>query len=128
MISGRNFTKTADFLQKEVPMTNLTKTSDYFYDLPQELIAQEPIEPRDHSRLLFMNKETGELSDKHFYDVVDLLETGGVQSAREILRQQNIVNYLKALHADGAKRDLVAPLWSGDKKRVLNYLNKVLSE
>ena len=57
-------------------MTNLTKTSDYFYDLPQELIAQEPIEPRDHSRLLFMNKETGELSDKHFYDVLDLLETG----------------------------------------------------
>ncbi len=48
-----------------------------------------------------------EQRDLFFDAVFDLLETGGVQSAREILRPQNIVNYLKALHADGAKRDLI---------------------
>jgi S-adenosylmethionine:tRNA ribosyltransferase-isomerase len=45
-------------------------------DLPKELIAQTPIEPRDASRLLTLNKETGELAHKHFYDIVDCLMPG----------------------------------------------------
>lgn len=49
------------------------KTKDFYYDLPKELIAQTPIEPRDASRLLTLNKETGELAHKHFYDIVDCL-------------------------------------------------------
>lgn len=57
-------------------MTPLTKTSDYFYDLPTELIAQEPMEPRDHSRLLLMDKQSGELQDKRFFDIADYLESG----------------------------------------------------
>ncbi len=52
------------------------KTSDYFYDLPEELIAQTPIEPRDNSRLLVFNKENGELEHKHFYDIADYLNSG----------------------------------------------------
>ena len=40
----------------------MTKTSDYYYDLPQELIAQTPLERRDSSRLMVLNKETGEIS------------------------------------------------------------------
>lgn len=52
------------------------KTSDFYYDLPEELIAQTPIEPRDNSRLLVFNKETGELSHKHFYNVFDYLKAG----------------------------------------------------
>ena len=55
--------------------TNL-KTKDFYYDLPKELIAQTPIEPRDASRLLTLNKETGELSHKHFYDIIDCLMPG----------------------------------------------------
>ena len=43
------------------------KTSDFYYDLPEELIAQTPIEPRDSSRLLVMDRETGKLEHKHFY-------------------------------------------------------------
>ena len=35
------------------------KTSDFYYDLPEELIAQTPIEPRDHSRLMVLDKKTG---------------------------------------------------------------------
>lgn len=52
------------------------KTHDFFYELPEELIAQTPIEPRDHSRLLYCNKGTGEVCDKHFYDIIDYLNEG----------------------------------------------------
>ena len=52
------------------------KKSDYFYNLPPELIAQEPAEPRDHSRLLVMGRETGVLADRHFYDLPDFLNPG----------------------------------------------------
>lgn len=51
-------------------------TKDFFYDLPQERIAQTPVEPRDFSRMLYMNRNTGELSHKHFYDVYDYLQEG----------------------------------------------------
>lgn len=51
-------------------------TSDFYFDLPKELIAQTPIEPRDHSRMLCLDRNTGKLAHKHFYDIVDLLEPG----------------------------------------------------
>ena len=52
------------------------KTSDFYFDLPEELIAQHPADQRDHSRLMHLNRETGEIEHKHFYDVIDLLEPG----------------------------------------------------
>lgn len=52
------------------------KTSDFAYDLPQELIAQEPLKERDHSRLLVMDRRTGALDDRHFYDLPGLLRPG----------------------------------------------------
>lgn len=52
--------------------------STYYYDLPQELIAQTPVEPRDHSRLLVYKRETGEVFHKHFYDIIDFLQKGDV--------------------------------------------------
>ena len=52
------------------------KTKDFWYDLPQELIAQTPLEKRDSSRLLVMDKKTGELSHRHFYDIVEYLNPG----------------------------------------------------
>ena len=54
------------------------KTSDFYYALPQELIAQTPIEPRDHSRLLVYHKDNGSIEHKHFYDVIDYLQKGDV--------------------------------------------------
>lgn len=50
--------------------------SDFFYDLPEELIAQHPADKRDHSRLFLFNKSTGEFDHKHFYNIVDYLEGG----------------------------------------------------
>lgn len=52
--------------------------TDFDYDLPQELIAQHPMEPRDHSRLLVVDKKTGEIEHKHFYDLVNCLKPGDV--------------------------------------------------
>ena len=52
------------------------KTSDFYYDLPPELIAQTPLDRRDGSRLLTLNKETGEYRHLHFYDLPGLLRPG----------------------------------------------------
>ncbi len=54
------------------------KTSDFFYELPPELIAQTPIEPRDHSRMLTYSRKTGNIEHKHFYDLVDYLTPNDV--------------------------------------------------
>ncbi len=53
-----------------------TKTSDYYYDLPEELIAQTPIEPRDSSRLLVVGRGDGSLRHSVFRNIVDFLEPG----------------------------------------------------
>ena len=52
------------------------KTHDFWYDLPEELIAQTPLEQRDTSRLLAMDRRTGELEHKHFYNILDYLKPG----------------------------------------------------
>jgi len=52
------------------------KTADFDYNLPRELIAQEPLWPRDHSRLMVVNKTTQTVEHRHFYDFLDYLKTG----------------------------------------------------
>ena len=52
------------------------KRSDFYYDLPQELIAQTPVEPRDCSRLLAVSKETGDIRHLTFRDIIDFLKEG----------------------------------------------------
>ena len=52
------------------------KTSDFYYDLPQELIAQTPIQQRDASRLMTLDRSTGETRHCHFYDLPDFLRPG----------------------------------------------------
>lgn len=54
------------------------KTSDFFYDLPKDLIAQHPMENRDESRLMLVNKMTGEVGHKKFYNIIDFLNPGDV--------------------------------------------------
>ncbi len=57
---------------------DLLLKSSYYYDLPEELIAQTPIEPRDNSRLLVYHKNCDKIEHKHFYDIVDYLKKGDV--------------------------------------------------
>lgn len=52
------------------------KKSDFYFDLPEELIAQTPIEQRDHARLLHLDKKTGTLEHRHFYEITDYLHPG----------------------------------------------------
>ena len=52
------------------------KTSDFYYDLPEELIAQEPLKDRTSSRLMILDKKTGEIHHKVFRDIIDFLEEG----------------------------------------------------
>ena len=52
------------------------KTSDFWYDLPEELIAQTPLQQRDSSRLLVLDRVTGEMTHRHFYDILDYLNPG----------------------------------------------------
>lgn len=52
------------------------KTHDFWYDLPEELIAQTPLEKRDDSRLMVLDRDTGKVSHKHFYDIIDYLQPG----------------------------------------------------
>ncbi len=52
------------------------KTSDFYFDLPEELIAQDPLEDRSSSRLLVLNKETGELKHSVFKSIIDYLNPG----------------------------------------------------
>ena len=54
------------------------KTEDFNYDLPESLIAQTPLKDRDTSRLMVLDKATGEIEHKHFYDIIDYLEEGDV--------------------------------------------------
>ncbi len=52
------------------------KRQDFFYHLPEEQIAQEPTTPRDHSRMLVIDRASGAREDKHFYDIIDYLQPG----------------------------------------------------
>ena len=52
------------------------KTQDFYYDLPEELIAQTPLEQRDSSRLLVLDRNNGNLEHRHFFDIVDFLRPG----------------------------------------------------
>lgn len=52
------------------------KTVDFYYDLPEKLIAQTPLEPRDSSRMMVLNRNSGDICHKHFYDIIDYLNEG----------------------------------------------------
>lgn len=57
-------------------METSLNTKDFYYDLPEELIAQTPVEPRDASRLLILDKNSGAVSHRHFHDVLEYLKPG----------------------------------------------------
>ena len=54
------------------------KLTDFDFELPQELIAQHPLDKRDESRLMVLHKNSGEIEHKHFYDIIDYLKPGDV--------------------------------------------------
>ncbi len=59
------------------------KTSDFYYELPKELIAQTPVEPRDSSRLLVLDRKSGEISHRRFSDIIEYLQEGDLIVAND---------------------------------------------
>ena len=74
-------------------------TKDFFYDLPKELIAQTPAEPRDSSRLLVLHKDTGETEHRIFRDIIDYLHEG------DVLHKRQQGHPGKAVRREGGQRD-----------------------
>jgi S-adenosylmethionine:tRNA ribosyltransferase-isomerase len=75
----QNFADCLSGVQTGIVITELLmKTDDFDYTLPPELIAQNPIEPRDHSRLMVLNRENGSIESRRFFEIVDLLRPGDV--------------------------------------------------
>ena len=55
---------------------DFVKTQDFYYDLPEELIAKTPLEQRDSSRLFVLDKNNGSLQHRHFFDIIEYLQPG----------------------------------------------------
>ena len=69
------------------------KTDDFDYYLPEELIAQVPLEHREESKLLVLDKDTGEIIDDKFYDIINYLNKGDLQSWKKKLK--NIIHQIR---------------------------------
>ena len=114
-----------DIIVNERVETTLT-THDFYYDLPEELIAQTPMEKRDTSRLLVLDRESGGLTHKHFYDICDyirpedilVVNSSRVIPARLLGESANgspIELLLLRMHENGIWETLVRP---GKRARV----------
>ena len=79
------------------------KTSDFYYDLPESLIAQHPMEKRDTSRLMVIDRKSGEVSHKHFYDVIDYLNDGDVL----VINDSKVIPARLYGHAEGREEALL---------------------
>ena len=73
-LSSRN--PDIDELGKNKARLIIMKKSDFYYNLPEELIAQTPVTPRDHSRLMVVDRESGAITHRHFYNLCDILQKG----------------------------------------------------
>ena len=76
------------------------KTHDFYFDLPEELIAQTPLQRRDSSRLLVLDRESGAWEHRHFYDLPELLHSGDclIMNDSRVLPARLLGN---RLHSDG---------------------------
>ena len=67
----------SNVIVNQKPVTDL-RTADFFYDLPEELIAQHPMEKRDSSRMMVLDRRDGSISHRHFYDILEYLQPNDV--------------------------------------------------
>ncbi len=86
----------------QLPATDL-RTSDFYYDLPEERIAQHPMEKRDHSRMMVLSREAGTLEHKHFYDILDYLRPGDVL----VINDSKVIPARLYGHVEGREEALI---------------------
>ena len=84
------------FIINDRPATDL-RTSDFYYDLPQELIAQHPMEKRDTSRLMILDRKENTVEHKHFYDVIDHINPEDVL----VINESKVIPARLYGHAEG---------------------------
>ncbi len=95
-----------------MPKTDLT-VSDFDYFLPEEQIAQTPLYPRDSSRLMVINRETGEIEHKHFYDIIDYLNPGDVL----VINDSRVIPARIYGHAEGDETSALELLLLREKEK-----------
>ena len=64
------------------------RTDDFDFDLPEDLIAQHPLEKRDQSRLLVLDKQSGSIAHRHFDDILEYLRPGDVLVVKDVYKRQ----------------------------------------
>ena len=84
------------FIINDRPATDL-RTSDFYYDLPQELIAQHPMEKRDTSRLMILRRKENTIEHKHFYDIIDHINPEDVL----VINESKVIPARLYGHAEG---------------------------
>ena len=84
------------FIINDRPATDL-RTSDFYYDLPQELIAQHPMEKRDTSRLMILRRKENTVEHKHFYDIIDHINPEDVL----VINESKVIPARLYGHAEG---------------------------
>ena len=86
----------------DLPKTTLC-TSDFYYDLPEERIAQHPMEQRDHSRMMVLDRAAGTLEHKHFYDILDYLQPNDVL----VINDSKVIPARLFGHVEGREEALI---------------------
>ena len=91
-----------DAIKNSLPETSL-RTADFYYDLPQELIAQHPMEKRDTSRLMVLDRATESITHRHFYDILDYLCEGDVL----VINDSKVIPARVYGHVEGREEALI---------------------
>ena len=89
------------------------KTSDFFYDLPEELIAQHPESVRDNSRLMVLSREDGSITHKRFHDIIDYLHPDDVL----VINDSRVIPARIYGHAEGDESSAVELLLLKEKEK-----------
>ena len=89
-------------IKNTLPETNL-RTADFYYDLPEELIAQHPMEQRDTSRLMVLDRKEESITHRHFYDIVDYLNDGDVL----VINDSKVIPARVYGHVEGREEALI---------------------
>lgn len=89
-------------IKNSLPETNL-RTADFYYDLPEELIAQHPMEQRDTSRLMVLDRKKESITHRHFYDILDYLNEGDVL----VINDSKVIPARVYGHVEGREEALI---------------------
>ena len=92
----------SETIKNSLPETDL-RTADFYYDLPQELIAQHPMEKRDTSRLMVLDRATESITHRHFYDILDYLREGDVL----VINDSKVIPARVYGHVEGREEALI---------------------